>query len=326
MPPRQLAVRIAGTATVAPGRAVSTAEVAARVSPPRPGRRRGKNGHCLRRFAHPDESPAELGAEACGARWRRRPRARGLERVIVVTSGGGDLAFPATANLVAAGLGLAGSCDCFDLNNACMGFLTALDIGARSIVTGGGPVGIAVIELASRAITPDDPRPYLVFGDGVAAAVLTAATAGAAIVGSYLWNDGIAFGNVRLDNPIVTHRRETIRFTASNAQMGHEAIAAVLRSPDVVLARAGLTAADIDWVVPHQPNGVLLAAMMDALGVAPERVVPVVREIGSVGAASIPIRLDRLLRTRPVRDGDHVLMVGVGGGVSSGAILYRVGV
>lgn len=325
--PVRFSVRIAGTGTVAPGRSVPTAEVVTHVTPPRDAAEvTARTGIASRRFAHPDESPAQLGAEALRRALAAADLpATALTRLIFVTSGSGDLLFPATANLVAAALGLAGSCDCFDLSNACMGFLTALDLGARSIATGSGPIGITVVELASRVITADDPRPYLVFGDGVAAAVLTPGRPGEGILGCHLWNDGVLFGNVRLANPIMTFRRETIRFTASSARMGDEAIAAVRRSAAVVLGEAGLTLADVDWVLPHQPNGPLLEAIIAALGVPRARVIPVVHEVGSVGAASIPISLDRLLRTRDVRAGDHILMVGVGGGLSSGAILYRVG-
>ena len=322
-----LCVRIAGTASVMPGRAVSTAEVARNVAPPRDADDIvARTGIVSRRFVDADESPARLGAEALArALDAAGLPATALARLVFVTSGGGDLLFPATANLVAAALGLAGTCDCFDLNNACMGFLTALDLGARSIATGSGPIGIAVVELGSRAVTAADPRPYLVFGDGVAAAVLTEGRAGEGILGSHLWNDGIQFGNVRLTNPMKSGRLETIRFTAPSAQMGKEAIAAVRRSTDAVLAEAGLALADLEWILPHQPNGPLLEAIIGALGLARERVVPVVHETGSVGAASIPLSLDCLLRTRDVRPGDRILMVGVGGGLSSGAILYRVG-
>jgi len=321
-----LPVRIAGTATIAPGRAVTTAELATHVNPARdPDEVVSRTGIVSRHFAAPDDSPAELGAEALRrALATSEMPAGGLARIIFVTSGGGDLAFPATANLVAAALGLAGSCDCFDLNNACVGFLTAFDIAARSIATGMGPVGIAVVELASRVTTPADPRPYLVFGDGVAAAVLTRARPGEGVLGCHLVNDGKTFGNVRLVNPFKSRRLETIRFTASNAEMGREAIAAIRRSADTVLAHAGLTLEDVAWVLPHQPNGALLEVFIAALGVPRERLLPVVHDTGSVGAASIPISLDRLFRTRSVRPGDRILMIGVGGGLSSGAVLYQV--
>jgi 3-oxoacyl-(acyl-carrier-protein) synthase III len=323
-PPR-FAVRIAGTGSVAPGRRVTTAEVAARVSPPRDAAEvEARTGIRTRYFAAPDDSPARLGADALRlALAASGVAAAQLERLVFVSSGGGDLSFPATANLVAANLGLRGSCDCFDVNNACMGFLTALDLAARSIATGSGPVGIAVADLPSRGTTPADPRPYLVFGDAAAAAVLTPASGDEGILGSALWNDGVSFGNVRLDNPTYTRRIETIRFTASNAQMGLEAIEAVQRSTEIVLAQAGARLADVRWVLPHQPNGALLDGIVAALAVAPERVLRTVDEVGSVGATSIALSLDRLARSGAVRTGDLLLMVGVGGGLSSGAVLYR---
>jgi 3-oxoacyl-[acyl-carrier-protein] synthase III len=320
-----LPARIAGTSTIEPGLAVSTVEVAARVKPPRnPAAIVRKTGIVSRRFVTPDESPAELGRQALEkALLDAGLRATDLERIILVTSGGGDLVIPATANLIARGMGLAGTCDCFDLNNACMGFLTAVDIAARGIATGGGPVGIAVVEPASYGITPDDPRPYLVFGDGVAAAVITPATGDEGILGSWLRNDAIAFGNVRLANSGVTRNAEFIQFTASADTMGGEAIDALQRSTLQVLGRAGLTVDEVEWVLPHQPNGVILDAIVRALGADEDRVVRVVDQVGSVGAASIPISLDRLFRTRDVRPGDRVLMVGVGAGLSFGAMLYR---
>jgi 3-oxoacyl-[acyl-carrier-protein] synthase-3 len=325
--PAQFAVRIAGTGSVAAGRRVPTSEVAARVTPPRdPAEVTAHTGIAWRRFAAPTDSPARLAAEAL----RQALEAAGLEaaalgRLLFVSSGGGDLAFPATANLVAAELGLAGTCDCFDVNNACMGFLTAIDLAARSIATGSGPVGIAVGELASRVTTPADPRPYLVFGDGVAAAVLTEARDGAGILASYLWNDGMTFGNVRLDNPLVSGRMDTMQFLASNARMGTEAVDAVTRSAARILERTKMTIDDVEWVLPHQPNGTLLDALIAALGAREERVVRIVHEVGSVGAAAIPVSLDRLVRSGRLSAGDRVLMVGVGGGLSAGAVLYRAG-
>jgi 3-oxoacyl-[acyl-carrier-protein] synthase-3 len=92
-----------------------------------------------------------------------------------------------------------------------------------------------------------------------------------------------------------------------------------------VLDRAGLSISDIEWVLPHQPNGTMLELIIAAFGLDPARMVRVVGDIGIVASASIPVSLDRLLRTRPVRPGDRILMAGVGAGISHGAVLYRVG-
>src|SRR5262249_12361881 len=118
--------------------------------------------------------------------------------------------------------------------------------------------------------------------------------------------------------------RDAIRFTKPNARMQELAPAPLRDSTRAVLARAGLGLADVDWILPHQPNGAMLSAFVDALGVDAERVVPVVQETGSVGAASIPISLDRLRASGRVRGGDRVLMIGVGAGLSSGATLLRM--
>src|SRR5262249_37923666 len=163
-------------------------------------------------------------------------------------------------------LGLAGTCDCFDLDNACMGFLTALDVGIRSVATGTGPVGIVVVELGSRIIDPADPRPYVVFGDAVAAVVLTSEpSGGAGVLATWLRNDGIGGGDVVLPNPLHSGRRETIRFTAPNKRLAADAIAWIRRATDAVLAEAGMTLAEVEWVLPHQPNGTLLRAIVDEL-------------------------------------------------------------
>lgn len=322
-----LPVRIAGTAALTPGPRVTTAELVARMGGvPDAAQAEARTGIAARHFAPQEQSFAELGAEALRAALTRAGlEAERLERLIFVTSVGGDVLIPANANLVAAALGLRGTCGCFDLNNACMGFLTAFDVAARGIATGLGPAAIVVVELLSRYTTPDDPRPYLVVADAVAAVVLDRARDGEGVVGAWLRNDGTVGGDVSLMHPGLTGHRETIRFAGANRRIRTLAIDATRASVDAVLAQAGLTLAEVDWILPHQPNGVLLAAMIDALGFDPARVTPVVHEVGSVGAASIPTSLDRLLRGGRVRAGDRLLLVGVGAGVSTGAILLRTG-
>jgi 3-oxoacyl-[acyl-carrier-protein] synthase III len=130
--------------------------------------------------------------------------------------------------------------------------------------------------------------------------------------------------STRLKHPGVTGARETIEFMASNKDMSSLAMSTLVRAAREALDGAGITLAEIAWVVPHQPNGKMLEGIVAALGADPARVVPIVQEIGSVGAASIPMSLDRLFRTRDVRPGDRILLVGVGAGVSFGAIVYQV--
>jgi len=319
-------VRIAGTATVPAGRTVTTAELVARLGQGDVAAIEAKTGIASRWFAEEGDTAAALGASALRAALDTatlEPEA--IERLIFVSSLGGDALIPATSNKVAAALGLHGTCECFDLNNACMGFLSAFDVGARSIATGCGPVAIVVGELGSRFITPEDPRPYLVVGDGVAAAVLEQGRDGHAMLASWLRNDGTIAGDVELRHPGLTGRRETTRFTSSNKQITELAIDGFRTAIETVLSEAGVPLADVEWIVLHQPNGSLLRVVTEALALDPTRMVNVVREVGSIGAASIPTGLDRLLRSGRVRAGHRILMAGVGAGASYGAMLVQVG-
>lgn len=309
-----------------PGRRVTTAELVEQVHPKRDAAEvEARTGIRSRYFAEPGTTCAELAAQALAAALADAEIApERLERIIFVNSTGGDMLIPATANTVAASLGLGGTCDCFDLNNACMGFLTAFDIGARGVAMGSGPVGIVAVELASRYHTPAVPRPFLVFGDGAGAAILDTGHPEEGVLASWLRNDGSIAGTVTFAHPGLTNRRETAHFNTSNREMGQLALEIVRRSTDAVLSQSGLQLSEVDWILPHQPNGFLLQAMIADLGIDPDRVVPVVQDVGSMASASIPISLDRLRRSRSIRPGHRILMVGVGAGLCSGAILHQI--
>lgn len=319
-----IGVRIAGTASARPGRSVSTAELAARAFPGRdPEELVQRTGIRSRYWSDPDVPLDAYAAEAVSAALEDAGVAAGdIRRLIVANCTGAELHFPGSANRVAARLGLTGA-DVFDVNNACMGFLTAFDLAARSVATGVGPVAVVAIELCSRHLTPEDPRPYLVFADGVGAAVLTEGAGGSGVVASHLRNDGALGGNTILRNGNLTEKVEYIEFPSTNRVMTDIALEKVERAAQDVLMQSGLRLEEVDWVLPHQPNGSMLDKMIDRLGLEPERLVRLVHEIGSVGSAAIPMSLDALRRERGVGPGQHVLMVGVGAGVSSGAILYR---
>lgn len=319
-------VRILGTAGALPGRAVPTSEVCEAGWPGRdPGELIERTGIHTRHWADADTTHAALAAEtlARALEAARLPADR-LERLIFVDCTGGDRLLPATANAVAAALGLRGSCDCLDLNNSCTGFLSAFDLAARCVATGMGPVGIVVTELWSRHLSVEDRRTWAVFGDAAAAAVVGPGRPGEGLLSSFLRNDGALRGSVTLAHAGLTKQPEHVRFGVSNKQLGQEATDAVLLSAKEALARAELDLDEVEWVLVHQPNGRLYRGIVEALGVGEERLVTVVGEIGSVGAASLPYSLDRLLRSGRVRPGHRILMLAVGSGISFGGLLYRV--
>jgi 3-oxoacyl-(acyl-carrier-protein) synthase III len=249
--------------------------------------------------------------------------ASALRRLILVTSTGGDNLIPASANHVAGELGLARTLDAFDINNACTGFLSALDVAFRSVATGLGPVGIVVVELLSRFIRPYDPRPYAVLGDGVAAAIVGEPRGQGCVLSSVLRNHPGAADAVALKHPALSGERETIRFAATNDRIRSGALELMMEATTEALSQAGCTFADIPWIVLHQPNGKLLDTIVEKLGVRESQMVRVANDCGSIGAASIPVGLDRLRRRGDVKSGDPILMVGVGAGASYGAMVLR---
>src|SRR5262249_15003234 len=117
---------------------------------------------------------------------------RDLARLIFTCSNGGDVMYPSTAALVAEEVGLDGAA-AFDVANACMGFVTALDLPARFVATWLGRVAIVSAEVNSRGIHPDDHKPFLVFGDAAAATIVGATNEpDAGVLASFLANDASA--------------------------------------------------------------------------------------------------------------------------------------
>jgi 3-oxoacyl-[acyl-carrier-protein] synthase III len=318
-------VRILGTAGLLPGKAVPTEELARRLGRD-PAKVEERTGIRTRHWVEPGTRMTDVGVEVLRRALNEAKMApTDLRRLLFVTSTGGDATAPATASMIAGALGLTGSCDAFDINNACMGFLSAFDVAARSVATGLGPVGIVAVEFISRGLEPSNPRPYLVCGDGAAAAVLGSARPGEGVLGVSLSNNGTLPPDTGFGQPLLTGKMEKVQFYASRQDIFQIALDALSTATHSALKQAGLTLDDIEWVLPHQPNGALLDAIVGALKLDRARLVPMVRDVGSVAAAAIPYSLDLLLRTRDVRPGHRILMIGVGAGVSQGAILYQVG-
>jgi 3-oxoacyl-(acyl-carrier-protein) synthase III len=274
-----------------------------------------------RHFAPPHETVASLGARVLRraldeAGWAPEQ----LDRLILVNSSGGDHPIPATANALLEALGVRNTVGAFDLNNACTGFVSALDVAARMVMTGVGRTAVVTVELLSRWIAPDVPRSYVVLADAAAALLLEPAPAGTGLLASDFGNDGSRLAAVTLQHGADTR----IQFGVPGKSFFGYALEGMLGTAQAVFDRAGLTRADVDWFVLHQPNGALFDAFLQAFDIAPDRTVRLVDQIGSVGAASAAVGLDALRRQRPVKSGDRVLIVAVGAGASRGAVLWQI--
>ena len=318
--------RIAGAASLLPGRAVDTVSLVRASMPGRDAEALARRiGIESRHFAVAEESVASVGAAVLTRALAAAGLApEALRRVILVNSHAGDHPIPATVNALLETMGLHDTVGGFDLNNACTGFVSGFDAAARMVATGEGPVAVVAVELLSRFIGPSQPRSYVVLGDAAAAVVLTEAQGPGALLAADFGNDGRKLPTVTLAHPGLTGQDEKIVFGAPGPDFAQYAIDGLVTSVRRVLDRAALTPTEVDWWAFHQPNGELLDAFLDRLALDPARTVRVVDQIGSVGAASAAYTLERLLATRPVRTGDRLILCGVGAGASRGAVLMQV--
>ncbi len=322
-----LPARIAATGSCQTGTPRSTAEVAAAIGRD-PAELYARTGIDRRSIALPGQDIASRAAEAVRDALDRAGLApTDLGLLILTCSTGGDYAMPANANAVLEHLGVQDSIAAFDVNNACVGFLTALDLAARHVATGGRPVAVVASEMGSRHIDPADPRPYAVFGDAAAAAIVVPAepTAGLGVLASTFGNRGQLRDTVTQAHGGLTGKRETIVFSKSNRDITDVALLGLGQSAQAIFARTGLSWNEVDWIVPHQPNGAMLDQITDYFGLDRAKLVPVVQWTGNVGSASMAVGLDSLYRTGQVQAGQRVLVIGVGAGLAWGAMLWQVG-
>lgn len=243
---------------------------------------------------------------------------------------------PATAPLVMRRLGIAdGSAAAHDVNATCLSFLTAVDIAAAKLSTGQCRTALVFSsEVASRALPwKDQPDVAALFGDGAAAAILTAANDGTSGIRASLLRTypsayeacEIGAGGTRFD-----FRREPEAFAAHALfrMDGRELFRITHRHFPVfvgdLLAAADWTGDDIDLVIPHQASPLALEHMVEHTGMAHERVVNIAARLGNQIAASIPTALDIAWRDGRIRRGMKLLLLGTSAGVSFGGMAIEV--
>jgi 3-oxoacyl-(acyl-carrier-protein) synthase III len=318
-----IACRILGTGSALPSRRVTTDELLPIAFPGRdPVDLRGKVGITARYWLGEGDSATSL----CVAALRRaldmaRMDASQLERILFVTQTGGDWGIPANANHIAAALDISDTYDAFDLNNTCTGFLTGLDLAARCVATGTGPVAVVAVETFSRNLSPREPRAMLVFADGAAACIVGASPrADRGLAAVHLRNNAVLRGRILHAHP---QPGMYYQFAPSGKELADAAISCIRHASWSVMRQAAVTPREVDRFLPHQPNGPLFAAIADAVGFGPDKLFPVVDEVGSLGAASAPYSLDQAIRAGNVQPGMSLLLAAVGSGTSYGAALVQ---
>ncbi|OAT81268.1 beta-ketoacyl-ACP synthase III [Desulfotomaculum copahuensis] len=283
-----------------------------------------------RRIAAPGEATSDLAREAA----RRALADAGVEAreidLIIVATNTPDMLFPATACLLQESLG-AERAGAFDLLAGCTGFIYALVTGGQFIAAGGAQTVLAVgAETLSRIVNWRDRNTCVLFGDGAGAAVLRAAPAGYGLLASRLGAHGA--GGPLLCLPAGGSRRPACRETVEQDlhfvhMNGREVFKFAVKTMEEgtrgVMEDAGLSVADIDFLIPHQANIRIIDAAVKRLGLAPERVLVNVDRYGNTSTASIPLALQEARQAGRIKDGDNVVLVGFGAGLTWAAAAVR---
>ncbi|TIX51868.1 beta-ketoacyl-ACP synthase III [Alteraurantiacibacter aquimixticola] len=315
-----------GCGSALPANCVSNDELAKRVDTSDEWIRE-RTGITQRYIAGEGETTATLATEAARRALEDAGMTIGEIDLIVLATATPDVTFPATATIVQKELGGAGF-PAFDVAAVCSGFLYALGT-ADSMIRSGMSKNALVIgaETMSRILDWEDRATCVLFGDGAGAFVISAEDlpddSDKGVLATQLHADGEHKDLLYVDGgPSSTgtvghlrmRGREVFRHAVTN-------LAQVLSD---VIEKAGFTATQVDWVVPHQANLRILDATARKLGLPMDKVVVTVDKHANTSAASVPLAFDVAWRDGRIKRGDLVLLEAMGGGFTWGASLLRV--
>ncbi|HNQ09033.1 MAG TPA: beta-ketoacyl-ACP synthase III [Giesbergeria sp.] len=320
--------RITGTGSYLPPRRVTNAELVADLAS------RGiessnewiveRTGIQARHFADAAVACSDLALEAARhALQAASLRAQDIDLIIVATSTP-DMVFPSTAAILQHKLGASG-CPVFDVQAVCSGFVYALTVADAMIRAGTARRALVVgSEIFSRLLDFNDRTTCVLFGDGAGAVVLEASeTPG--ILASDLHADGRHVGILCVPGHVSGGQIAGRPLLTMDGPAVFKLAVGVLESAArATLDKAGLKESDIDWLIPHQANIRIMQGTARKLKLPLERMVVTVDQHGNTSAASIPLALDYAVRAGQIKEGETVMLEGVGGGFTWGAVLLKM--
>ena len=316
--------RVIGTGSSLPGAAVTNADLAARGIDSDDEWIVTRTGIRQRHLAAPGVTASDLGLEAAHkALEMAGVVAADLDLIIVATSTP-DFVFPSTACLIQGRLGNRGA-TAFDVQAVCAGFAYALSVADKFITSGSHRRALVIgAEVFSRILDWQDRGTCVLFGDGAGAVVLEASDE-PGILATALHADGSQSGLLSVPGQICGGQVSGDPFLRMDGQAVFKfAVRVLAEVAEEVCSNSGLEPAALDWLIPHQANIRIIEATGKKLGVARERVVVTVDHHGNTSAASIPLALDEAVRDGRIRPGQKVLVEGVGGGFTWGAVLMQL--
>lgn len=297
-----------------------------------------RTGIRARHFVDDGVNASDLALRACEAALASSGTPLADIDLIVVATSTPDMVFPSTATILQRKLteaalargevGCAGGA-AFDVQAVCSGFIYALTLADAMIRTGSARKALVVgAEVFSRILDFNDRTTCVLFGDGAGAVVLEASEhdgSGAGVLATDIHADGkhtsilcvpgtVSGGQVLGDPTIKMDGQAVFKL----------AVGLLEDAARAALAKAGLTDADVDWLVPHQANIRIMQSTARKLKLSMDKVVVTVDQHGNTSAASIPLALDHAVRSGQIKPGQVILLEGVGGGFTWGAAVIKM--
>lgn len=315
--------RIVGTGSYLPPRIVTNDDLAQRMDTSDEWIRT-RTGIRQRHIADPSQTSSDLGLEASRQALASAGIAPQDVDLIIVATATPDYIFPSTACLMQAKLGIKG-CAAFDVQAVCSGFVYALTIADKFIRSGQNRCALVVgAEVYSRILDWNDRGTAVLFGDGAGAVVLKADSRPGILAG-VLHADGAYADILSVPGNVCGGKIVGSPFLRMDGQAVFKFAVKVLdESARETLALCGLSADDIDWLIPHQANLRILEATARKLGLDPSKLIVTVDRHGNTSAASVPLALDLAIRDGRIRPGQKVMLQGVGGGFTWGSVLVEM--
>ena len=280
-----------------------------------------RTGIRSRHFAADGVNASDLALHAARHALEAAGRTAADVDLIIVATSTPDMVFPSTAAILKHKLGVAG-CAAFDLQAVCSGFVYALTVADAMIRAGGARCALVVgSEIFSRILDFDDRTTCVLFGDGAGAVVLEASSE-PGILATDLHADGRHLGILCVPGTVAGgHVTGDPLLKMDGPAVFKLAVGVLDSAARAVLAKAGRSESDLDWLIPHQANIRIMHGTARKLKLPLDKLIATVDEHGNTSAASVPLALDVAVRSGRVKRGDTVMLEGVGGGFTWGAVL-----
>ena len=286
-----------------------------------------RSGISARHYAAVDQHSSDLAVEAAKKALEMAGKTPDEIDLVIVASSTPDFygSFPSTACIVQRKLGMHNNSAAFDVQAVCSGFVYAVSV-ADAFIKAGAHKNVLVIgaEVFSRILNFEDRTTCVLFGDGAGAIVLSA-SAEPGILATKLHADGRHADILSVPGNLAGGAIAGSGFLYMDGPAVFKLAVSVLEQvANEALAHATMTASQIDWLIPHQANIRIMKSTAKKLDLPLEKMVVTVDQQGNTSAASIPLALDLAMRDGRIKPGDNVMMEGVGGGFTWGAVLARM--